>query len=218
MATSEKNKKHLKIMIPILGIACGAYFYMQKTYFEKPPVTIEDEKRFMEISNAMKNSAKGNSAASVNQPSSAVNVKTDKASSTNSNPSQTEIPQKEPRKPAEMPLDAANGNPVNESQIWSQPISNSETQPLINQNWQRDESDPISEDEWNFVTQNLQEKFYVVAAGDSMSSISIKLFGKKDYWTKIWSLNTHIENPHELNVGMVLKLKSQPRMISNINE
>lgn len=81
------------------------------------------------------------------------------------------------------------------------------------QAWGRKANDIISEEEWNHVSALIKDQEYVVAPGDTLADISLKLLGHKDYWTKIWSLNTQIENPHEIEVNTKLKFRS-PASIS----
>lgn len=68
--------------------------------------------------------------------------------------------------------------------------------------------DTISEDEWNCALSKTDLRIYAVRDGDSLSLISMELFGYYDYWTKIWALNPEIENPHNLSTGKQLIFNS----------
>jgi hypothetical protein len=49
------------------------------------------------------------------------------------------------------------------------------------------------------------ERTYTVAKGDTLSSISLRLFGDANYWPKLWSLNgKKIPNPHRIRPSTVL--------------
>ncbi|WP_417335589.1 LysM peptidoglycan-binding domain-containing protein [Halobacteriovorax marinus] len=58
--------------------------------------------------------------------------------------------------------------------------------------------------EWQEISTGSNLDKYVVQEGDWLWKISQKLFGSGFYYSKIWSLNPHITNPHEIEPGMVL--------------
>ncbi len=62
----------------------------------------------------------------------------------------------------------------------------------------------ISDDEWDEISTLAQSEQYVVQEGDWLWKISSRLFGSGFYYSKIWSLNPHITNPHQIEPGMVL--------------
>ncbi|WP_164848217.1 LysM peptidoglycan-binding domain-containing protein [Halobacteriovorax sp. HLS] len=62
----------------------------------------------------------------------------------------------------------------------------------------------IADKEWDEISTGSQLEKYVVQEGDWLWKISQKLFGSGFYYSKIWSLNPHITNPHEIEPGMVL--------------
>ena len=62
----------------------------------------------------------------------------------------------------------------------------------------------IPEKEWNEISGTARNERYVVQKGDWLWKISQKLFGSGFYYSKIWSLNPHITNPHEIEPGMAL--------------
>ncbi len=62
----------------------------------------------------------------------------------------------------------------------------------------------IPANEWDAVAATAKIDKYVVQQGDWLWKISKKLFGSGFYYSKIWSLNPHITNPHEIEPGMTL--------------
>jgi hypothetical protein len=64
----------------------------------------------------------------------------------------------------------------------------------------------ISNEEWASITKDISETSYTVQKNDWLFKISKKLFGTGFYYPKIWSMNGYIENPHEIEPGMVLTL------------
>ena len=62
----------------------------------------------------------------------------------------------------------------------------------------------IPENEWDEISTAAKLEKYIIQEGDWLWRISQKLFGSGFYYSKIWSLNPHITNPHEIEPGMVL--------------
>lgn len=62
----------------------------------------------------------------------------------------------------------------------------------------------IPESEWNEIAMKSQVGKYTISSGDTLWDISNKLFGSGFYYSKVWSLNPYITNPHEIKPGMVL--------------
>lgn len=62
----------------------------------------------------------------------------------------------------------------------------------------------IADKEWDEISTGSKLEKYVVQEGEWLWKISQKLFGSGFYYSKIWSLNPHITNPHEIEPGMVL--------------
>lgn len=62
----------------------------------------------------------------------------------------------------------------------------------------------IPNQEWNEVVSSTSISKYKVRTDDWLWKISKKLFGSGFYYAKIWSLNSYITNPHEIEPGMVL--------------
>ena len=61
----------------------------------------------------------------------------------------------------------------------------------------------IPQDEWNEMAQPTRGSYKVVL-NDTLWSISKSLFGTGFFYSKIWSLNPYITNPHQIEPGMVL--------------
>lgn len=64
--------------------------------------------------------------------------------------------------------------------------------------------DKIPENEWNELATKSETSKYIVQEGDWLWKISQRLFGSGFYYSKVWSLNPQITNPHEIEPGMVL--------------
>jgi hypothetical protein len=62
----------------------------------------------------------------------------------------------------------------------------------------------IPNTEWNELANAASESSYTVMSGDWLWKISKKIFGSGFYYSKIWSLNPYITNPHLIEPGMVL--------------
>lgn len=65
-------------------------------------------------------------------------------------------------------------------------------------------STQISDEEWRTITQSSSSTTYIVKQNDWLFKISKNLFGSGLYYPKIWSMNPHITNPHEIEPGMQL--------------
>jgi hypothetical protein len=58
--------------------------------------------------------------------------------------------------------------------------------------------------EWSEIAQISSKSSYKIISGDWLWKISKKIFGSGFYYSKIWSLNPYITNPHEVEPGMIL--------------
>ncbi len=61
---------------------------------------------------------------------------------------------------------------------------------------------PIAE--WQEITSSSHVDKYEVQEGDWLWKISKRLFGSGFYYSKVWALNPHITNPHEIEPGTIL--------------
>lgn len=55
--------------------------------------------------------------------------------------------------------------------------------------------------DWFKIVEAVQEQVYVVRAGDTLWGISKVYFADGNYWSKLWSVNKSITNPHLILVG-----------------
>jgi hypothetical protein len=62
----------------------------------------------------------------------------------------------------------------------------------------------MPESEWNDIAAATTTTTYTVKKDDWLWKISERFFGSGFYYSKIWSLNPYITNPHEIEPGMVL--------------
>ncbi len=62
----------------------------------------------------------------------------------------------------------------------------------------------ITVKEWDDIAVKAKLDKYEVQSGDYLWKISKKLFGSGFYYSKIWSLNPQIANPHEIEPGTIL--------------
>ncbi len=66
----------------------------------------------------------------------------------------------------------------------------------------------ISGKEWSEISSATKDEQYTVQEGDTLWSICGRLFGSGFYYSKIWSLNPQITNPHEIEPGLTLLFSS----------
>lgn len=64
---------------------------------------------------------------------------------------------------------------------------------------------PTEEGKWNQALKDRKSQVYKVNSGDSLWDISETLFGDGFYWSKVWSLNPYIKNPHEVQSGAEIR-------------
>jgi hypothetical protein len=62
----------------------------------------------------------------------------------------------------------------------------------------------ITSKEWDDLSIKAKQEKYEVQKGDYLWKISKNLFGSGFYYSKIWSLNPQITNPHEIEPGTIL--------------
>ncbi len=62
----------------------------------------------------------------------------------------------------------------------------------------------IPDSEWNDIAKDSLSETYKISCGDTLWQISKTLFGTGFYYSKVWSLNPYIKNPHQIEPGMML--------------
>lgn len=67
---------------------------------------------------------------------------------------------------------------------------------------------PILDDDWLKIIEGIQEQTYKVAPGDTLWDISEIYFGDGHYWSKLWSMNRNITNPHMIFSGDTIVFKA----------
>ena len=60
----------------------------------------------------------------------------------------------------------------------------------------------VPDDEWANYVEKIEDNKYQVKAGDTLWDLSKVFFGDGFFWSKIWSYNSSITNPHLLSVGV----------------
>lgn len=71
----------------------------------------------------------------------------------------------------------------------------------VHEIYQQSYSKEISDELWSEYTSGLGTRTYAVAEGDTLWDLSLIFFGDGNYWSKIWSYNQELTNPHLLKVG-----------------
>ena len=59
----------------------------------------------------------------------------------------------------------------------------------------------IPDEEWAQHTRSLNQRSYIIAEGDTLWDLSEIFFGEGNLWSKVWSYNRTLTNPHMLTVG-----------------
>lgn len=62
-------------------------------------------------------------------------------------------------------------------------------------------SEEVSDDVWSDYINNINKRSYTVSPGDTLWGLSKVFFGEGAYWSKIWSYNQNLTNPHLVKVG-----------------
>lgn len=72
-------------------------------------------------------------------------------------------------------------------------------------------SQPIPEEQWESIVGNRSSKKYSVKSGDTLSKISKKQLGNRNYWPKLWEVNKdEIDNPHLIEPRQKLSYSNRP--------
>lgn len=65
-------------------------------------------------------------------------------------------------------------------------------------------SQPTSDELWEKAISQRKSQEYTITKGDNLWDISRTLFADGFFWSKVWSLNPFITNPHQISVGQVI--------------
>lgn len=74
----------------------------------------------------------------------------------------------------------------------------------FHQVYQKYNAQPTAQDVWEKALEQRPNREYIIAAGDTLWDVSRTLFTDGFFWSKIWSLNPYITNPHQIKVGQVI--------------
>lgn len=80
----------------------------------------------------------------------------------------------------------------------------SKKEELLHRIYQKYHSQPTSQDVWEKALGERASKEYTVVKGDTLWDVSRTLFADGFFWSKVWSLNPYITNPHQISVGQVV--------------
>jgi hypothetical protein len=69
-------------------------------------------------------------------------------------------------------------------------------------------STEVSDELWDGYLNNMSLRTYNVTAGDTLWDLSLVFFGDGNYWSKIWSYNQTLTNPHLISVGQEISFFS----------
>jgi len=70
--------------------------------------------------------------------------------------------------------------------------------------YKSEEMRPITDQDWLEFGKQVPTQNYTIRKGDTLWGLSKVFFGNGQYWSKIWSLNGKITNPHLIYPGAVL--------------
>lgn len=78
---------------------------------------------------------------------------------------------------------------------------NSNKEDYLYKIYQKYNSQPTSQDIWEKALSKRSGQEYKISKGDTLWDVSKTLFGDGFFWSKVWSLNPFITNPHQITVG-----------------
>lgn len=79
--------------------------------------------------------------------------------------------------------------------------SNKSLETRLHSIYQQHYSKPVLDAEWFKIVEAIDEQSYNVKVGDTLWGISKVYFGDGNYWSKLWSVNKSITNPHMIFAG-----------------
>lgn len=109
----------------------------------------------------------------------------------------------EPMAEPEAPAEETVGPPVEDFQT----VSNTPTEPNLEYEsrlydiYVNYHANPTPSGQWEMMLGSRKAELYSIIQGDTLWGISETFFGDGNYWPKIWSINTSIENPHLIEPG-----------------
>lgn len=71
--------------------------------------------------------------------------------------------------------------------------------------YQKYHSQPTPQEVWEGALSKRTNQQYTIVEGDTLWDVSRTLFMDGFFWSKIWSLNPYITNPHQIKVGQVIR-------------
>ena len=87
-------------------------------------------------------------------------------------------------------------------------LKNSKFEKRLNSIYRSSYATPVSDSEWSFFLDKVESDSYTVRTGDTLWNLSKVFFGDGAYWSKIWSLNERITNPHLIFPDVVIRFFS----------
>lgn len=71
--------------------------------------------------------------------------------------------------------------------------------------YQKYNSQPTPQEVWEGALSKRSNQEYTIVEGDTLWDVSRTLFMDGFFWSKIWSLNPYIKNPHQIKIGQVIR-------------
>lgn len=75
---------------------------------------------------------------------------------------------------------------------------------LLHRIYQKYHAEPTSQEIWEKAISQRTSQEYTIVKGDTLWDVSRTLFADGFFWSKVWSLNPFITNPHQISVGQVI--------------
>ena len=96
-------------------------------------------------------------------------------------------------------------------------ISDSEYEKQIHNIYLKHYKDPVSNSDWNNTIQSLPQK-YKLRFKDNLWDLSNSFLKNPLYWSKMWVINSQVENPHLIYKGNFIKFDPQSLAVVNTSE
>lgn len=91
--------------------------------------------------------------------------------------------------------------------LTSEAVSQTDREMRLYEIYQTFHSKPTDPSVWRQLTEPLQTETYKIQPGDNLWVISEIFFGDGNYWPKVWSVNSRIENPHLIEPGNEIRFR-----------